>query len=122
MTRIAQRLVWTLVALLAVAGAFAAGTWWGHLRSSLQQESRYPWNLHGKIAQADLRCERFSRDAGAFMIQTIDGGRTLVVGVLNRASGEASVHAIDDTGRFATDTVPVDCRKQPAKAPAASSR
>lgn len=106
-------MAWLLAAASALAVAFAAGDRWGRLKASLQVESRYPWDLHRKMATADLRCEGFSPNEGAFRIQTMDGGKTLIVGTLNRSTGEATVIAIDERGKFATDTFGVDCPKQP---------
>jgi hypothetical protein len=113
MTAGVKRVLWLFAAALALVGAFASGRWWGALGASLEQESRYPWKLHERIGSADLRCERFSPNAGGFMIQHIDDGKTLIVGTLDRASGLATVHAIDNSGKFATDTFPVNCQPQP---------
>jgi hypothetical protein len=98
-----------LAAALALVGAFAAGRWFGTLNASLERERMYPWPLHAMIAGADLRCEKFSANAGSFVIQTTDGGKTLIVGTLDRSKGMATVHAMDASGRVATDTVALSC-------------
>jgi hypothetical protein len=112
MTVTAKRLLLLLTAALALAGAFAAGKWWGSLSASLEQEGRYPWDLHRKMATADMSCERFLPNMGSFMIKTVDDGKTLIARTLDRGSGMATVYAIDHTGKFASDTFSMDCRER----------
>jgi hypothetical protein len=107
-----KKAIWACVFFAAVIAAFALGRWSGSLKASLAREASYPWPLHKKLANIDVRCEklRMQPPVGKFFVQAADGGETLLISVLNERTETANVFAINLAGQMAADSLAVECK------------
>lgn len=95
---------------VAVA-SFALGRWSGVLKTSLEQEANYPWELHKKLSSIDTTCEalRMAPKIGMFIIHATDGGETLLITVANEKTKTVSSFAVSSSGKVASDSWPIEC-------------
>jgi hypothetical protein len=100
------------VVCIAVIAAFVAGRWTGRLSASLGQEAAYPWDLHRKLSQMNMNCDRLKDkpDKGAFYLHSADNGNTLMAAVRAPSGDAIHLFAADALGRTATDTISAQCR------------
>ena len=111
MSRLA-RATMVAIAVAATAGfSFWLGKRAGRLQESLARQATYAWDLHRKIGTADLSCLRLTpREFGRFTVQSLDEGQSILVAYHDQSSGRATAFVIDTSGRFATESWPLDCK------------
>lgn len=106
-----------ILLFLLLGLTFWAGRWTGSLKANLQQESKYAWELHRKIAEADVSCNALTgkeagvRTVGHFSVESLDAGSTLVVATLDTSKDIVHAFVIDQSGRLASDSWSLSCRK-----------
>lgn len=107
-----RKLLWPIIAVIAVAVSFAAGRWSGSLAQSLKGESAYPWELHRKIGSVDIGCETLSGTPGTgkFFVRPLDDGATLVVASLDGSRKMVTAFALNTAGQVASDSWPLECK------------
>jgi len=107
-----SKLAVILLLLLGVLLSFFAGHWTGRMKADLRTEAEYPWELHQKIGQADLTCEKLGSAprTGRFLVEPLDGGSTLLVVSYDPSKQFVVAYVIDSRGRFATDSWTPECK------------
>ena len=111
MSKLSKRLLWVIGCVVIAVASFAFGRWSGALKESLEREASYPWVLHKKISGIDTTCEalRTAPKVGKFIVQTTDGGETLLIATTNEKTKIVSAFALSSSGQVASDSWPIDC-------------
>jgi hypothetical protein len=112
MTPLSKRVAGVIITVSLVALSFGLGRWSAALQKGLEDEARYPWELHRKLALVELRCETPLNAAatGRFYVQPEDDGATLIVSTFDRGTGMVTAFALGTSGRVAMDSWPLDCK------------
>ena len=108
-----KKYIWIVFVLVLLCLAFVAGRLSETLQASLLSEASYPWDLHRKIAVVDIQCNTLLAETalGKFFVKPVDDGATLIIATFDETNGLVTAHAIDVTGRIATDSWILVCDK-----------
>lgn len=106
-----KRVLIFIVAALLLAASFAAGGLRERLKESVEKDANYPWDLHRKIANSKLDCEKLKSEKakGNVFSETLDGGKIILITSFNVTTQMVTVSAIDAQHRVATDTWQLQC-------------
>jgi hypothetical protein len=106
------KVVAILFILVGVFLSFFAGRWTGRMAGTLRAEADYPWQLHRKIARADLSCGKLRSAAktGRFLVEPLDDGSMLLIVSFDPLKQLVTAFVIDSSGRYASDSWPLSCK------------
>lgn len=109
-----RRLIYFIAVLVSIALSFGAGRWSSNLQQSVDEQARYPWQLHRKLSAAAISCDNFDRGplVGRFYVVALDDGATLVAAALNQKKTLIFAVGANTEGQVAMESWPLDCARR----------